>query len=338
MTTTPTTSPRADPAWEQLEPFLRENAQAVTTTEAYRLGLTANDLGGLVRRRRLERVAQGAYIAVALDELTAASRHRAVVSALLRARQDRVAASHTSGALLHGLPLVDRDLAHVHLARLRGDGETRRHGAFTVHRCPGREAFTRAGGHAVVVPALAVIQTALAVGVRSGITAADGALRQGLTTTDELETWLERLRRTPRLGLARHVVALASPTAESPGESLARLVLHELGHAPVPQHHVVEPDGRVVARVDFYLPALGVVVEFDGRVKYEGHDGAQALAAEKRREDRIRALGYGVVRLVWGDLFHPSRVREAIERAARTAAPHRRSGGGHSPAAMLPTP
>ena len=70
----------------------------------------------------------------------------------------------------------------------------------------------------------------------------------------------------------------------------------------------------------FYLPDLGVVIEFDGRVKYEGRDGAQALAAEKRREDRIRALGYGIVRLTWRDLSNPGRVREAIQRAAATVA------------------
>ena len=171
----------------------------------------------------------------------------------------------------------------------------------------------------MVVPPLAVLGTVLVVGIRSGIAAADAALRQGLTSREELEEWMQRLRHTPGLGAARHVVVQASATAESAGESLTRLVLIDLGYVVIPQFRVVQDGGRVVARVDFYLPELGVVVEFDGRVKYEGHDGADALAAEKQREDRIRALGYGMARLVWADLFHLARVRAAVEQAARAA-------------------
>ena len=55
-------------------------------------------------------------------------------------------------------------------------------------------------------------------------------------------------------------------------------------------------------------------------VKYEGADGRAALAAEKRREDRLRALGFEVVRLTWADLDHPEvvdrLVRSALDRAA----------------------
>jgi len=47
------------------------------------------------------------------------------------------------------------------------------------------------------------------------------------------------------------------------------------------------------------------VVEFDGAVKYAGADGRAALVAEKLREDRLRALGYEVVRIVWSDLARP---------------------------------
>ena len=65
--------------------------------------------------------------------------------------------------------------------------------------------------------------------------------------------------------------------------------------------------GVVGARVDL-LVGDRVVVEFDGLVKYEGAEGRAALAAEKRREDWLRSLGYEVVRLTWADLDRPRRV------------------------------
>lgn len=312
-----TTAAATDLAWDRVRQFLHDHGSAITTEEAMRLGLTSNDLRGLVRRGLLERVAHGAYICP--DELvTATEQHLSAVRALVRARP-AVAASHISAAVAYSLPVLRVDLGHVHLMHREPTGQTRRRDAFTVHRCPAADVFTEVSGLHAVVPALAVLGTVLVAGIRSGIAAADAALRLGLTSKEELDDWLQRLRHTPGLGAARHVVAQASATAESPGESLTRLVLIDLGYVVIPQFRIVHDGGRVVARVDFYLPQLGVVVEFDGRVKYEGHDGAAALAAEKQREDGIRALGYGMARLVWADLFHPARVRAAVEQAARAA-------------------
>lgn len=329
-----------DLAWERVRVFLCDHGSAITTAEAARLGLTGNDLRGLVRRGLLERVAHGAYIWPA-PQTTPTQRHQAAVTALLRSRPQLVA-SHTSAAVVYGLPVLRSDLDRLHLTHRSRTSRPRRRDAYTVHRPPGPEVlpttvevkagerrpsghpsesdmFTEVAGLDVVVPALAVLGTALVAGVPSGIAAADSALRLELTTKEELERWLTRMRHTPGLGAARHVVAQASPTAESPGESLARLVLLELGYEVIPQFRIVDEGGRLVARVDFLLPELGVVVEFDGRIKYEGHDGAAALAAEKHREDRVRALGYGMARLVWADLFRPARVRAAVEQAARAA-------------------
>ncbi|MDQ2782240.1 MAG: hypothetical protein M3Y26_06850, partial [Actinomycetota bacterium] len=60
-----------------------------------------------------------------------------------------------------------------------------------------------------------------------------------------------------------------------------------------------------------------VLVEFDGRVKYTSQ---QDLWDEKRREDRIRALGWEVVRLTWADLRRPGVVAARIEAAIARAA------------------
>ena len=98
------------------------------------------------------------------------------------------------------------------------------------------------------------------------------------------------------------------------------MVLDGLGVEAEQQVVIRDHDGRFVARVDFLLPALRVVVEFDGAVKYEGADGRNALIREKRREDALRALGYRVVRLTWSDLRRPERVLAALGLGARTSA------------------
>ena len=85
------------------------------------------------------------------------------------------------------------------------------------------------------------------------------------------------------------------------------------------QMEVRRRGGRVVARVDF-LVGDRVVVEFDGMVKYEGLDGRRALAAEKEREDLLRALGFVVIRVVWADLERPDLVTARVRAALRSVA------------------
>ena len=53
-----------------------------------------------------------------------------------------------------------------------------------------------------------------------------------------------------------------------------------------------------------------MVGEADGRLKY---DTREVLYAEKRREDRLRALGLAVIRWGWSDLAG----KEAGERLRR---------------------
>ena len=47
-------------------------------------------------------------------------------------------------------------------------------------------------------------------------------------------------------------------------------------------------------------------------------EGRAALVREKRREDDIRRLGYGMARLVWADLDDLARIRAVVELAARS--------------------
>ena len=92
---------------------------------------------------------------------------------------------------------------------------------------------------------------------------------------------------------------------------------------------IYAPDGTFLGRVDLGYPELGVLIEFDGKVKYQqpfrpGQTPAEVVIAEKLREDRLRALGYVVVRFVWSDLADPAgmaaTVATALERGRTVAA------------------
>jgi very-short-patch-repair endonuclease len=116
-------------------------------------------------------------------------------------------------------------------------------------------------------------------------------------------------------------VLLADQRSESVGESRARLLLHAIGFEPTPQVEIRDQQGRLIGRVDFLLERQRVIVEFDGLIKYADANGRAALAAEKSREDRMRALGYEFVRLTWADLSRPAAVNRLMRQAqARTYA------------------
>jgi hypothetical protein len=108
---------------------------------------------------------------------------------------------------------------------------------------------------------------------------------------------------------------------ESPGETLLAHLLRLAGHDVEPQFAVPGTGkwtrGGRGYRADLRLSGTRVLVEFDGRVKY---DDRQALWAEKLREDRIRSLGWVVVRVTMADLRDPAVVRARVDAAVALAA------------------
>ena len=78
--------------------------------------------------------------------------------------------------------------------------------------------------------------------------------------------------------------------------------------------------GALVARTDFAWEEHELVGEFDGKVKYgrllrPGQEPGDAVFEEKRREDAVRAEGWGVARWVWADLGTGHRLAARLRRA-----------------------
>lgn len=124
------------------------------------------------------------------------------------------------------------------------------------------------------------------------------------------------------------VVEFADARSRSAGESYGRALMWAAGfEAPTLQKEIRDSSGRV-GFSDYFWEAARIVGEFDGVVKYmkpeylQGRTPSQAVVDEKRREDRMRAAGFSVVRWVWQDLMAPLQLERAL---AAAGVPRRRA-------------
>lgn len=291
----------------------------LSTRDASRLDVDPNALAALVRAGDLVHVRRGAYVLGPWwSGSTPEERLALSTRAVMRAR-DRVseAASHQSALALHGLPLHGCPLDVVDLSG--AVARSRRRAGLRVHPTDDTLAIVEVAGCRCVDIGSALVQVGLRHGRDAFVVAGDGALAHGCLDVTATGQMITRLGGSTRQAVRAHRwLRLLDSRSESAGESRTRLLLGDLGHATRSQVPIEDAPGHVVARVDFLVDER-VVVEFDGLVKYGAADGRAALAAEKAREDLLRALGYEVVRIVWADLERPravdARVRAAIARA-----------------------
>ncbi len=281
--------------------------------DAERAGVDTRTLARLLRAGHVRRLRRGAYVLEGIWQ-TADARERARLRTLsVIHSQPRLAASHESSLLLHGLPTLDVPRIVDAIGTV---GRSELHRGLRVRP---RDGIPTKGVGSVQVtpPAWAIVQTALAHGVAAALIPLDHALHAGLLGLEDLaqpHTVLMRGHRGSRI--MSQLLALADANCESPGESRTRLLLTDLGYALRSQ--VVIRIGSINARVDFLVDDW-VIVEYDGAVKYDGLLGRAALVAEKEREDALTAAGYVFVRLMAKDLSDPARVRALVEAARAKA-------------------
>jgi hypothetical protein len=130
-----------------------------------------------------------------------------------------------------------------------------------------------------------------------------------------------------RNGLMR-ALEFSTSLSDSVGESESRAAIHQAGfETPVLQREWRDAEGSMES--DYYWESVDVAGEFDGKVKYTRDefthgDPAEVVWREKRREDRLRRLVSGVVRLVTAEVRQPlvlTRIlsEAGIPRAGRAA-------------------
>lgn len=290
------------------------------------------------KRGEIRRIYRGVYFdAEGAGSIPPHAEHVARIAAIAPTLSTGVL-SGVSAAALHGLPLLHRRLGGlVEVTRSSGPGRTR---WVRSHRAVLDDAdVVEVHGLRVTSIARTLRDLHRDLGFGELLAAADGAARMGF----DLDGLARIGRFAARIEFLRHH---ASDRSESYGESLSRATMIELG-MPLPelQVDVLDEDGRRLGRSDFLWREFRSLGEFDGRVKYDGslepdRTPADVLMAERHREQRMRAVGWGFARWGWaiansaeqfrsgvlttlelGRRLPPARGRVELPPASRTAPP-----------------
>jgi len=308
----------------------RRIADIATTAELRAGGLSPGQIRTRVRRAELLAVGRGAYAtgtrARELLNLPGGEELLRVAAGAAVIGPDAVV-SHQSAAFLHKIDLLGATAAPV-IAPVMLTCPPRRgwHGRTGVRLhaadLPPEHVSVDATGLRLTTPARTVIDLACTLDFRAGVVAADSALHRKLVTKGELASVLAACRRRSGIVQAEAVVEFADALAESPLESIARVVFRDCG-LPAPRLQAwlggtTEPVGRV----DFYWPMYRTVAEVDGALKYA--DPLRARA-QLRRDALLRADGYEVVHFDWQQItenhaYVAESMRVAFQRGLRSQA------------------
>jgi hypothetical protein len=291
--------------------------------DAIVVGHTDDDIKCAVRDGTLLKVWPGAY-AVAARKRDSDALARLRVIAAVRSCDHPMVVSHTSAALMHGLPLLKPSNSKVHFINGRAGGgraETRRH----VHAgLAPPDDVTEIDNIAVTTIERTAADTARAGTFDQALTVFDSALRAGADRAVMVAT-LHAMGPKHGVATARAALNAADHLSETVGESWSRAQMIADRDIPQPrlQRVFYTAAGVFVARVDFEWEGR-LVGEFDGLVKYgqgsmtPGQTPTDVVIAEKIREDRLRQLGLEVVRWTWADLEAgrlPGILHQAMVRA-----------------------
>jgi hypothetical protein len=239
--------------------------------------------------------------------------------------------SHYSAARVWELPIFGRWPTEVHIeVGVKRNGRSIE--GLRRHRSGGVIASELHSEMRITTLARTVVDLAMVGSLRTAVVIADAALtglRDGYGNWSRApisrEELLEELeQRGPVRGSQQAAWALGFGDARSgsPGESVSRLTMFEIG-CPPPELQATFRDhgGMFVATTDFWWPDYNLTGEFDGRGKYlrevylGGRTPGQAVVDEKIREDAVRALGPGMCRWVWEEATSARALRLKLSRA-----------------------
>jgi len=294
-----------------------------------------------VERGVFTRVAVGVFVLSAdWMRLSPTDRHLARMRAIAITNPGAIF-SHFSAAVAWLLPLVDVSLSVPHLIAPLADGGRSKQGM--IRHCRGiPDHVDVIDGLRVTGLARTVLDVAAVSDLGPGVVAADHVLRpksrsteevnRHRATRDQLLSELESMSSSPGAARARRAIEFADGDSGSPGESISRVAIHQLGlPVPILQQPFYDAGG-LIGYVDFWWPNAGLIGEFDGVGKYlrsewmNGRTAAEVVVDEKKREDRLRAQVRGVARWGWDTARSAGDLRRKLvsaglqpERAARRA-------------------
>lgn len=284
----------------------RRQYGALTAAQARSCGVWPRQVTRLLATGEWQRVVRGVFLVVDVVD----DRLRALASAALLAAPRGSVCSHALAAHLWGMRGVG-DPARLHVIAPPDQSRVRRE-RLVVHRNV-LVATERAmlGGIPLTTPERTLCDLATTGSAAIAVSAADSALADRTVTPGALAAYVGSWP-----GPVRRTLALADGLSESPLESRVRVVL-VLGGLPEPELQIEFRDegGRVYARVDLGYRKQRVGIEADGT---EVHASVSAAYADRRRQNRLLADGWVILRFTWWDVVRrPGYVVAEVGRVLR---------------------
>ena len=285
--------PHAGKAREHLLVALADAQEgSIKRAQMVALGFTRHEIDRMLANGLLVARYRGVY-SLGRRKLTRRGRWMAAV---LAAGESAVL-SHRSAAALFGLRVGERAI-EVTAANGR-----RRNGIF-IHRAvlPPDEVTTRDG-----IPTTTAARTLLDLAAVEEPLVLERALhaaeRDRLADTTPLATLLDRYPRRPGTPMLRAILA-----SQSLGEDVTDSELEDAFLALLDRHGLPRPQlnrwfkvGTDWIRADAVYPDRRLIVELDGR---RTHGTTLAFHGDRRRDRRLKALGWDVVRVTWRDIHN----------------------------------
>ena len=302
--------------------------ELVTAGSVVRAG-TQSSFYRSVRAGKFQQLCRSVYLPTHVwTRLSRDEQYRARVHAVARVVRPGAVFSHFSAMALWRLPMVAQWPVLPELLCESSSGRSRP--AYRARLGPLPSDAVVVDGVQITSVARTVVDVARTALLGTAVAAADAALAgispgsslvRFLVTRSDLVRELDATNAKKGRARCNTVLELADGASGSPGESVSRVAMHLQGlPMPVLQHEFRDSRGRI-GYVDFWWPEYNLIGEFDGLGKYTrdemlaGKSPAEAVIAEKRREDRLRALGPRVVRWGWETAISPPRLAEVLRGA-----------------------
>lgn len=281
--------------WSDVVDLLEKRAGVVGRDQLDGLGVSKSQLQTWVANRRLERVAPRVWRLVGAEVTW---RQRLHVGLLTLGRMSWV--SHDAAAQLHGFDRTPSDRVEFLVVRRNRNAQlderihtTRRWGPVDEVVIDGLRA-TSATRTILDLANVRVHPDRLRAAI-------DSAVRLELSSPEALRRRLDAIRSKGRVGVRR----IEELIEDSGGHTMLERRFLELLRAarlPRPETQVVfrtEHQDRFVARVDFFFPRHGLVVEVSGRL---GHSSSAERARDAQRRNELQDLGLRVYEFTWEDV------------------------------------
>lgn len=298
----------------------------ITADSKYEDEYSARRLSRQTASGKLVRVRRGLYLPASVwESMKPWEQDRMRIQAV-----DVLASRHPifareSAALVMGLPLIQtpRQVQTVVAPGLRGGQSSK--GVHRTSSVEGDPVPWTMFGLKVTPPVETARDLALRLPLSQSLPAMDKLMQREILpgsphhvnlifTADHVRASAALLPNGTQRRRVERVLEVADGLSQSAGESWSRAIMIQHGFPrPVLQNSYYDDRG-LIGYPDFEWKELKILGEFDGFEKYsaqrflKGKTPSQVVVEEKRREDRLRALGYKVVRWVWADLQDPQRL------------------------------